>query len=205
MYIYGAHVARVLIAPDNVQQVLSAVHLVRIEDEKLEHIELLRSQIDLAVSDEDSSALAVDPQVFHLYDFCFLFFWLLAGRTAHDGLDACFYFQNVERLCDVIICAVFQSQDFVHVLALCGQHDDRNVGKFTDLLADGQSVQLWQHQIQKDHIVFFFFCHGECFLAVVCAVNLHAVLLQAEADSFYDQFFIINYKNFLCHFFSFLF
>ena len=48
MYIYGAHVARVLIAPDNIQQVLSAVHLVRIEDEKLEHIELLRSQIDLA-------------------------------------------------------------------------------------------------------------------------------------------------------------
>ena len=42
MYIYGAHVARVLIAPDNIQQVLSAVHLVRIEDEKLEHIELLR-------------------------------------------------------------------------------------------------------------------------------------------------------------------
>ena len=77
--------------------------------------------------------------------------------------------------------------------------------EITDLSAYFKSIVFWKHDIQKNHIILFSFYHLKCFLTVVCAVNLHAVLLQAEADSFYDQFFIINYKNFLCHFFSFLF
>jgi hypothetical protein len=38
------------------------------------------------------------------------------------------------------------------------------------------------------------------FLAVVGAADFHAILLQAEANALYDQFFIIYYQNLISHF-----
>ena len=41
MYIYGTDISRIFITPDNVEQILSAVHLVRMKDQKLQHIKIL--------------------------------------------------------------------------------------------------------------------------------------------------------------------
>ena len=43
MYIYGTHISRIFITPDNVEQILSAVHLVRMKDQKLQHIKFFGS------------------------------------------------------------------------------------------------------------------------------------------------------------------
>ena len=84
------------------------------------------------------------------------------------------------------ICAIFQSQNLIHVFSLGSEHDNRNTGKFSDLLTHFQTRHLWQHNIQKDHIIFL--CSGffQSFLSVIGAVYLHVILFQAKTDSFYN-------------------
>ena len=69
-------------------------------------------------------------------------------HSAEDSFDPGFHFQNVKRLGYVIVRAVFQSQDLIHVITLGGQHDHRYIGKFADLLADLKAGQLRQHDVQ---------------------------------------------------------
>ena len=55
MYIYGTHISRIFITPDNVEQILSAVHLVRMKDQKLQHIKFFGSQVYFSACNVDAS------------------------------------------------------------------------------------------------------------------------------------------------------
>ena len=114
-------------------------------------------------------------------------------RTTHDCFDSGLYFKNIKWFCNIVICPVVQSKDLVHVLTFCSKHDDRNIGEFSDLLADFQSIHLRKHQVQKDNIVFILLCLLNRFFSVISTVNFHTVLFQIKTDSFYDQFLVINY------------
>ena len=60
MYIYRPCIAGVLISPYDIQQILAAVHFVRIHGEQLEQVEFLGSQIHLPFSDDHPPALTVN-------------------------------------------------------------------------------------------------------------------------------------------------
>ena len=147
----------------------------------------LRSQIDLAGGDKDPAAVRIQRQIARLDDFLCLLRLLsrFLGVAAQDRLDARLYFQNVKWLCDIIIGAVFQPQNLIHIVAFCGQHNDRHLGELPDCLADFKSVQLRQHHVQKNHIILRLLCHLKRFLPVIGAGNFKSILFQTETDSFY--------------------
>ena len=79
MDIHRPDVARILVSPDNVEQVLSAVNLIRIEDKQLKDIELLRREIDLLSVDLDAPALAVHLESVDLHGLRALLLRLRSG------------------------------------------------------------------------------------------------------------------------------
>ena len=87
----------------------------------------------------------------HRQDIALLFFARRA-HAAQDGLDTRLDFQNVERLGHIIVRAVFQAEDLIHIFALCGEHDDGHVGFLTDALTDFDPVHHRQHHVQQDQI-----------------------------------------------------
>ena len=72
---------------------------------------------------------------------------LLYSGSSHDRFDPCLYFKNIERLCYVIICAILQSQDLIHVVTFCSKHHDRHIGKISDMLTYFKTVHLRKHNI----------------------------------------------------------
>lgn len=62
MHIHCAYIARVIIAPHCIEQMIAAVHLVRIQRHQLQQIEFLRCQVDLPSGDIQSPALTVQME-----------------------------------------------------------------------------------------------------------------------------------------------
>ena len=58
-------------------------------------------------------------------------------------------FQRIKRFCDIIVGPDGQPHDLVLIRRLCGQHDDRVVGGFSDLLADLKTIRVREHHIQN--------------------------------------------------------
>ena len=199
MYIYGTDISRIFIAPYDIQKIFSAVYLVRIEYQQFQHIKFLGCEVDLFSGDKYAASFAVQLQFSDFHSLGLLLLVLFAACTADDRLDAGFDFQDVERLGDIIISSVFQTQDLIHIFSFCCKHDDRNIGKFTDLLAYLKTVHFWKHQVKKDDIVLSCFCFFQCFLSVIGTVHFHSVLLQTEAKSLDNQFLIIYYQYFPAH------
>ena len=75
-----------------------------------------------------------------LYDFLF-------ARPAHNRLDPCLDLQDIKRLCNIVVSPIFKPQNFIHIVALCRQHDNRHIGKLPHPLADFHPIDLWQHQV----------------------------------------------------------
>ena len=59
MYVHSPHIAGVFVTPHNIQQILPAVNLVWIKDQKLQHVKFFGGEIDLFPMDKYSPALAV--------------------------------------------------------------------------------------------------------------------------------------------------
>ena len=104
--------------------------------QKLEELEFFAGEVDLLAGDRDSAVVKIHPQVTVFKDPFFLFLFVLpaAGYAADDRLDPRFHLQNIERLRDIVVCAVVKSEDLVHILSLGSEHDNRNRGEFPDLL-----------------------------------------------------------------------
>ena len=142
MYIHCTHITGIIRTPYQLQQILPAVYLVGIQHQKFQHFELLGRQSDLPALDVGSFAVTIQLHIAAFQNtgvLCGSFFRL---HSAEDSFDPGFHFQNVKRLGYVIVRAVFQSQDLIHVITLGGQHDHRYIGKFADLLADLKAGQL---------------------------------------------------------------
>ena len=128
-------------------------------------------------------------------------FLLLHGAVhpAENRLDSCFDFQDVEGLGHVVVGAVFKAQDLIHILALGRQHDDRDIALFTDSLADGNTVQLRQHDVKQNQVVIPGFKHGERFFTVHGAFRFVSFLFQSILQTLQDQRFVINQENPFSH------
>ena len=199
MDIYGADIPGIVCAPDEVQKFFTAVDFIWIADQKLQQVEFFCSEIDLSAGNADAAAFAVHAHI-SAFQNAFRLCDLSSRRgTAHDRLDARLYLKDVKGLGDIVICTIFQSHDFVHVVVFGCEHYDRNIRKLPNLLAYFGSAQFWQHNVEQNHIKFLLFRTQQRLFSVICAGHFHSVLLQAEPDSFYNQLFIVHNQNFLCH------
>ena len=109
-----------------------------------------------------------------------------------NGLDPCLHFQNIVGLGHVVVGAVFQAEDLVHVLTLGGKHDNRHVGVFPDALTNADAIQLGQHHIQQDHIVLSAKELGQRFLSIHGAIGFVALLLQGIFQSLQNKRLVIH-------------
>ena len=91
-------------------------------------------EVDCAYDGEEALKMATE----NAYDMILLDIML----PKMDGFDSRLHFQNIERLCDIVICAVLQSENLIHVIALGCEHDNRHIGKLADMLAHLESVHL---------------------------------------------------------------
>ena len=82
-------------------------------------------EVDCAYDGEEAIEMAKKTEYDIVLFFLFLAFCLHAATD--NGTDPCLYFQDIKGLADIIICPVFQSQDLIHITALCSQHDHRHI------------------------------------------------------------------------------
>ena len=159
MYIYSSRITRIFISPYNIQKVLSAVYLTWIHSKQFQKIELFGGQINLFPPDDHTSAFTVDLHLTFDDYFIILLIFITLTDPAYDCFNSCFDFQNIKWLCYVVICTVFQSQNFIHIITLSRKHDDRNIRIFPDLLTHFKTIMFWKHNIQQNHIFNPFYFH----------------------------------------------
>ena len=102
---------------------------------------------------------------------------------------------RAERLGHVIVGPEVQAADDVRLLPFGGEHDDRHgLGPriVPQSLADGQSVDAGQHQVQEDQIGRSRLGGGQGLLARRHARHLVAFLQQMVADQLPDVLLILD-------------
>ena len=77
---------------------------------------------------------------------------LIAGQM---GPDPCYQFVGRKGLYDIIIGTNGQPADFINVLLACRHQQDGDFLLLPHRLADGQPIQIRQHDIQKEQIIVF--------------------------------------------------
>ena len=65
MYVNGTHISRIFISPYQIQQILPAVNLVGVLNQKFQDVKLFCCQVDFLIIYKDSAALAVQTQISH--------------------------------------------------------------------------------------------------------------------------------------------
>ena len=94
---------------------------------------------------------------------------MVSRTVSYTHLDL----QNVKGLRDVIVRAVLQAQNLIHIVALGRQHDNRHIGKLANLLADLKAVQLWKHHIQKYDIIPVSYTHLDVYKRQLCGRKMY--------------------------------
>ena len=124
----------------------------------------------------------------------------LAGSAPQDALHAQHEFARAEGLGHVVVRAEFKTDDAVHFLGLCGEHEDRDaLGLRTVLerLANFESGHAGQHEIQHDERGKLRARGIERAGAVVGFQRGKARVLQAVADEPPDVFLVLCDQDFL--------
>ena len=86
MYIDSSCVTGILISPYDIQKIFSAVYLVRIEYQQLQHIKFLGCEVDLFSGDKYAASFAVQLQFSDFHSLGLLLLVLFAACTADDCL-----------------------------------------------------------------------------------------------------------------------
>ena len=106
-------------------------------------------------------------------------------------------FARAERFAQVVVSAQFQALDTAQLVALGGEHDDRNlIVRAAQAAAGGQTVFARQHQVEDDQVEHFTRQQAVHLLGVrdsACAIALadEKTLQQAA-----EPRIVVNNKNF---------
>lgn len=111
----------------HIQQIFTAVHFIGIKYQKFQYIEFFRSQIDLSGTDKNSrlSQSSRNSPTSTTFAFVSVVAFLPARRIM--ALILAFTSQNIKRLGNIVIRSILQTKDLIHILALCCQHNNRNI------------------------------------------------------------------------------
>lgn len=83
---------------------------------------------------------------------------LLRGlRPSKNGTKASEKLTGTERLGEVVVRADFEAHDSIGFVSARREHEDRDIRMLPDSLADFESVEVRQHDIENDRIEGFFF------------------------------------------------
>ena len=198
MHVHRARVTGIIVVfPHGFQHLLAGERAAAVGDEHLQEIKFLRGQAHFLSAEGDGALDEVDLHIMHADDFLLLHD--VSPGAAQHGANPRAHLQNVERFGHVVVRAVFQTEDFVHVLALGGQHDNRNTGCFADALADAESVHLWQHHVQQHKIIHPGKEFVQRFLTIHGGIGFVAVLFKRIFQAFQNKRLIVHQQNAFSH------
>ena len=155
MHIDRAGIARILIAPDVVQELLARKDLVRVGGDKVEEFKLFRRHFDRAPLIADSVVREADLQILAAHyirvgaDGRGSFLWPVAAQHGADARDQ---FLRLEGLYDIVVGAELEPEHLVKDLSLCREHNDRRLGTLSNLATYLVAVDMRQHEVQEHEI-----------------------------------------------------
>ena len=119
--------------------------------EQREQVELLQRELELAAVERRAPRAARRPRARRPTSVSRA---VRPRRTcaSSDGADARDELAQPERLDDVVVRAELEPDDAVDLLALGGDHDDRDVRASAQLAADGEPVDVGQAEVEQDEV-----------------------------------------------------
>jgi hypothetical protein len=108
--------------------------------------------------------------------------------------------QHLKGLGHVIVCADFQSQDFIHQLAARRKHNDgrRNSG-LADVPANVIAIFLRQHHIQNHQIISAFNGLAQPLFSIGCCVQRVSFSLQTVGKRHAQVCFVLHQQDSFGH------
>ena len=192
MHVHRARVALIVVAPDEIEQVLAAVYAAGVLHQEFDEVELFHRQLDALAVLEGAAALGVDRDVAALQHRRGLARLHADRGAAQQGAHAGLELQDIEGLGHVIVRAGLEAHQQVGAFAARREHDHGHGRKAADLLAGLQAVLLRHHQIEDDQIVGVFPRHGDGGLAVVAAVHAVSLAFEVEFDALDQQHLVVD-------------
>src|SRR5262249_23990213 len=142
-----ARAARVLDAPNAVEQLVAREERAGIPEEVREQVELLRGQLDGLAGDRDLVGLAVEDDVAEREHRP----RRLRLRPPEDGLHPRDDPARRQRLREVVVGAALEPDDPIGLLVACGQHHDWHLRARPDRAADVEAVHPRQPDVEHHH------------------------------------------------------
>ena len=197
VYVYRPEIPDIVEAPYGLKQLVPAVNLAYVGHEQVQQVEFLYRKVHGLPMAYYAAGIYVYRNVpggdLHLGS-------LLAGaRPAKYGLYSGLYLEYVERLCHVVVRAVFEAQYLIHILALCSEHDYWHVALLPHRLAYFYSAHLGQHNVQQYKIEIAVLYLFKGLFAVSGGIRLVSVGFQRKLEPLYYQRLVVHKKNSLCH------
>src|SRR5947209_6364334 len=118
-------------------------------------------------------------------------------RSAQNGFDASEEFANGKRFGDVVVSAQLEPNDFIHLLAAGGEHDNGNRRALgLELLAYVETAHARHHHIENYQIGRILECAFQAIDAIESGNNLKALILEVIAQSGDHVWFILDNQDF---------
>jgi len=194
VYVDGALFNIDVAAPDLIQQLPARVGAFLVSHEELQQTVFGRAHLGRTAVDGHAVADRVEQQAAD-FDWCFAIG--RAGATQHS-LEAGDQFAWGKRLGDVVVGADFKTLNLVVLLALGGEHDDRDIsGQLVTLEAAGQfdARGAGQHPVEQDQVRFAVNDDGVCLLRVLRLEAVIAGHFQRNGDHFANGRFVVDDQN----------
>src|SRR5262245_53942678 len=103
----------------------------------------------------------------------------------------------LEGFRQIVIRAHFQTNDAVHRVAACGQHEDGKAGPLADLPTDIEPVHIGQHQVQHDHVKYLAHLQREAGGTSLGAFDAVSRPAKIVADHLGKADIVVYQQNFL--------
>src|SRR5215210_8605437 len=150
VYVCGAGVAVEISIPELLHYLLSAVDPSGVGCKKTQNPELSSCEIDLFSTDPDLTARNINHEVAKLVlDVRRLGIHAATTEVSPHAAD---YFRGAGRLGNVVVGSHFQAHDDVSLAFACREHNYRHVATPSELLAQGDTVDVREHYVQYDQI-----------------------------------------------------
>src|SRR5215210_101005 len=199
--VHCAGVDHAFVAPDVVEQRVAALHTPTPFDEQREELELGRRELDLLVLYPDLMPFEIHADCAELEQRAAAL-GCAAGIAAQNGFYPQHQLARAEWLRDVIIRAQFESDDPVHLLRLCGEHDDwdrSRRGVALQCTAYFQPTHSRQHQVEHDQRRHLRARLTERFRAAFRLEHCKARAFEIDAYEVEHIFLIVRHEHFVVH------
>jgi len=195
VHVHESRVSLVLIAPHLFEEHLAAEHLVGLDREREQELELERRERDTVLSATHLMGGSVDREVpdDDLRRCRGRHHWAQSRADASDEL------LGIEGLDDIVVRSRLKAEDDIRRITLGGEHDDRNARFAADAPADFDAVDPREHEIEENEIGLVFTETHQRGGAVGGEAGLEVFAAQHDSDHLGDRRVVIDHQDARIH------